>query len=96
MSTTPPPLNELYVQTGERKNWNNPSPSQVAGSLNKAHTVNKALIANIDELRGELEATKKQLKWAKWKNNILMAILGGAAAEGMKVAVAHLIKAFSP
>lgn len=48
------------------------------------------------KLRADLEGTKAKLKWAKWKNNILMASLGGAAAEGMKVAVTHLIKVFAP
>jgi len=62
-----PGLRNLYQQTSTRKNWDNPSREEMVRSLNKAHTVNKALVRNVDELLSKLEnerTWRKRLMWA--------------------------------
>jgi hypothetical protein len=61
-SNLEPGLKNLYQQTETRKNWNNPSHEEMVRSLNKAHTVNKALVRNVDELLSEL---RNERKWRK-------------------------------
>lgn len=53
------------------------------------------LLKACDELRAQrrdIDTLRSQLNWSKRKNALLMLMLGGAAAEGVKVAVMALIK----
>jgi hypothetical protein len=54
--------------------------------VNHNWDLTRALLRRIDRLEG-------QLRWSKRKNLILYGVLGGAAAEGAKVAVLALIHA---
>lgn len=54
------------------------------------------LVKACDELRSQrrdIDTLRSQLKWARVKNTILVAILGGASAKGIEIAVLAILKA---
>ena len=69
-------LKNLYQQTPTRHNWNNPSREEMIRSLNKAHTVNKALVKNLDETLEQLESERTWRKRLMWAFGATWAIIG--------------------
>jgi hypothetical protein len=56
-------LDTCYRQTAARANWNDPTRDELVKSLNKAHSVNRTMIAVIEAMRREL---LRERKWRKW------------------------------
>lgn len=73
-----------YQESPVRKDWNHPTFEEMAKSLNKAHDVNRALVSTVDRLQ-------HQLGLSRFKNVILVAILGGASAKGIEIAVLAIL-----
>lgn len=78
-----PGLAGLYQQTATRKNWENPDHDDIVTSLNKAHSVNKVLLANLDqafrnlvEANEEIKALKRWVKWLLWCLGASWAVIG--------------------
>lgn len=56
------------------------------------------LVKACDELRAQrrdIDTLRSQLRWARMKNVLLIAILGGASAKGIEIAVLAVIHALS-
>ncbi len=77
-------LSGLYQQTADRKNWADPNHAEIVKSLNKAHSVNRVLIANLDQALAtlvaaneEIKALKRWLKWLLWCLGVSWAAIGG-------------------
>lgn len=83
-----PGLKNLYQQTSTRKNWDNPSRDEMVRSLNKAHTVNKTLVKNLDEALAELENERR------WRKRLMYAFGATWAAIGyiLKLMIPFAIK----
>ena len=76
-------LKNLYQQTSTRRNWDNPSREEMVRSLNKAHTVNKALIKNLDEQSVELKNARLDLaRERRWRKALISALISTWAAIG--------------
>lgn len=56
-------LSACYQQSADRSNWNDPTRDQLVKSLNKAHAVNRTMIAVIEVMRREL---LRERRWRKW------------------------------
>jgi hypothetical protein len=79
-SKSEPALTGLYQQTADRKNWDDPNRTEIVKSLNKAHSVNKVLIANLDQALRDLVSANEEIKalkrWVKWLLWCLLASWG--------------------
>jgi len=93
-----------YQESPIRKDWDHPSEEEVAQSLKIAHGVNRRLVKTVNELydekdtaKAELEAKIKtlrsELNVSQAKTWFLAAILGGAAAKGLELAVLAIVHA---
>jgi hypothetical protein len=56
-------LRGLYHQHPLRRDWGDPTRQQMIDSLNKAHSVNKTLVAALDKALVEL---MQERKWRRW------------------------------
>jgi hypothetical protein len=79
-----PLLLHSYQQTATRKNWADPTREEIIRSLNKGHTVNRALEKNLNKALAELF---RERRWRRW----LMLGLGAAWA-----ALGFMAKIFLP
>jgi hypothetical protein len=68
-------------------------PEVLLQAVNALGNHTRAQQSSIDILRSELETAKRKLRWAKAKNTIYIAIIGGASAKGIEVAVLAILKA---
>jgi hypothetical protein len=93
-----------YQDLPTRKDWDNPSPREIAQSLKVAHGVNRRLVATVNELYDARESEQKQweaekkklrreLRISNLKTWFLAAILGGAAAKGLELAALAIVHA---
>ena len=71
-------LHSLYQQTEDRKNWADPTRDEMVKSLNKAHSVNKALITHIDQAQAEVTLTKLELKGMEKFVKVLLWFIGAS------------------
>ena len=78
----------LYQQRPISKKWNDPTRQEMIDSLNKAHSVNKTLVAALNKALLEL---MRERKWRKWLWRAIAAI-GVTVAGILKWLIPYAIK----
>ena len=67
-------LDALYTQLPITREWNNPTHEDMIKSVNKAHSVNKALIRNVNTAFIALQAAGKRSTRLLWAFGITWTI----------------------
>jgi hypothetical protein len=96
-----PPKRLVYYQDSPiRKDWDHPSPDEVAESLNHAHWVNRRLVKTVNELYdtddqrvNAMEELRQELKTSKLKNTVLTSIFSSAVTAAILSAMLAILKA---
>jgi hypothetical protein len=90
-----------YQQLPLRKNWDKPSPKEVAESLKMAHNVNRQLVTTVNELyderrkaKSEMDELRTDLKASRLKNTILTSIFSSAVTSAIIGIAIALVKMF--
>ena len=96
-----PPL-VCYQASPVRKDWDHPSPGEVAESLKHAHSVNRRLVKTVNELYDrkdttevEMEQLRSELRTSRLKNTILASVLSSAVTSGILAGILALARAFT-
>jgi hypothetical protein len=91
-----------YHDSPVRKDWDNPSPEDVANSLRFAHSVNRRLEETVNELydekkttKAEMEKMRADLDASKLKNTILTSLLSSAVTSAILGAIIAMLKVFA-
>lgn len=82
----------LYQQQPISRNWNDPTREQMIKSLNKAHAVNRTLVAALDKAIHEL---MQERKWRKWLWSAIAAVgvtVGGILKWLIPYAIKGMLK----
>ena len=95
-------LRGIYQDLSIRKDWENPSPKEVAQSLRKAHHVNRQLVTTVNELyderkklQDEMKEVKAKLGVSQLKNTVLTSLFTSAATSAIIGAVIGVARLFA-
>ncbi len=90
-----------YHESPVRKDWDNPTPEDIANSLRFAHSVNRRLEETVNELydekkttKAEMEQLRKDLKDSRLKNTILTSIFSSAITSTVLGFLLTMLKVF--
>jgi predicted nucleic acid-binding Zn-ribbon protein len=79
-----------YHDSPIRKDWDNPSETEIAESLKKAHAVNRRLVETVNELydakksmKTEIEGLRDKLGKSRTKTEVLSSILTSAVTSAI-------------
>jgi hypothetical protein len=82
----------LYVQQPISKKWNDPTRQEMIDSVNKAHSVNKALVANLNKALLEVMSGRKWIKRLLWLNGATWTMIGFTLKWLIPYAVKGMLK----
>lgn len=82
----------LYQVHPISKNWNDPTREQMIKSLNKAHAVNRTLVAALDKALRELMNERKWRKWLGRGFAALAVTVGGILKWLIPYAIRGMLK----